>query len=330
MGKTKTSSRLKILLATLAAVVAFGMSAAGGINAYADDSGTAVTIGDGDSTQYNIPYCSYYKNGGVETLYTAGEIGMAGSIQSIAYNVVSGGPNQTTSVKFYMGHTTATSLNSTALAPDDGWTLVYSGAPNLGSETGWETITLDEPFEYDGESNLLVLMVRQSNSDTKVNYYCTSADGVVIYKQSDTDSATYADSASFMGSSAYSVVSSRPNTQFVIEEDAGEAAPVIKTTSLPSCNLGEAYSAAIKVKANPAATVTVTGLPAGLAFDAETLTISGTPTEAGTFPVTITATNGIEPDATATLSLAITTEAPAITTESLPNGKVGKIGRAHV
>ena len=132
---TRTSTRRGgvILAFALALLVALGVCVPFAQHAWADDE--TVTIGDGTSTQYNIPYCSYYKNGGVETLYMADEIGMAGSIQSIAYNVASGGPNQATSVKFYMGHTTATSLNSTALAPDDGWTLVYSGAPSLGSST---------------------------------------------------------------------------------------------------------------------------------------------------------------------------------------------------
>ncbi|MFA6127737.1 MAG: putative Ig domain-containing protein [Bacteroidales bacterium] len=46
-------------------------------------------------------------------------------------------------------------------------------------------------------------------------------------------------------------------------------------------------------------------LPSGLEFDSETLTLAGTPTEAGTFTVTVLATDAVEASASTTFSLKI-------------------------
>ncbi|MFR0557275.1 putative Ig domain-containing protein [Pseudoscardovia radai] len=93
-------------------------------------------------------------------------------------------------------------------------------------------------------------------------------------------------------------------------------AAAISTTALDSAVVGTEYTAQIAVTGTPAPTVTVTGLPAGLAFDNKTNTISGTPTTAGTSTVTVEATNGIGETATATLTLTVNATA-AITTTAL-------------
>jgi hypothetical protein len=76
----------------------------------------------------------------------------------------------------------------------------------------------------------------------------------------------------------------------------------------------------------PTAQLTETGaLPAGVTFVDNgdgTATLSGTPTAAGTFPITVTASNGVAPDATLSFTLNV---APAVSvaTTSLPDGQVG-------
>lgn len=52
-------------------------------------------------------------------------------------------------------------------------------------------------------------------------------------------------------------------------------------------------------------TVTVTGLPDGLAYDAKTGAITGTTVAAGTYDVVIVATNGVEPNAVRDLKLTV-------------------------
>lgn len=70
--------------------------------------------------------------------------------------------------------------------------------------------------------------------------------------------------------------------------------------------VGQAYSHAFTVTGDPAPTVSLAGaLPAGLDFDPDAATIAGTPTRAGTFPVTLTASNGSSPDAVLEVELVV-------------------------
>ncbi|MDK8175555.1 putative Ig domain-containing protein [Staphylococcus simulans] len=89
---------------------------------------------------------------------------------------------------------------------------------------------------------------------------------------------------------------------------AGAQAPTITPINAQT---GEAYTPitpiAVNVEGdlNPAPTVAVTGLPAGLSFDAATKQITGTPTAEGTFNVTVTATQEASEPATSTFNITV-------------------------
>ena len=73
---------------------------------------------------------------------------------------------------------------------------------------------------------------------------------------------------------------------------------------------------------SPTPVITESGaLPAGVTFTGGAL--SGTPTVTGTFPITLTATNGIESPATQSFTLTVISGGFQITTTSLPNAVVG-------
>lgn len=106
-------------------------------------------------------------------------------------------------------------------------------------------------------------------------------------------------------------------------------APDITTTSLPSGQVGVPYSAQVSVTGTQPISMSATGLPAGLSMDSFGL-IGGTPTGSGglggSYTVAVTATNAYGADA-ANLSLTIADEGiepPTITTEQLPDGRVGQ------
>ena len=124
----------------------------------------------GTQTDCYLPSYCYYNYSLTQQIYTDSEIGMAGSISSIAfYN--QGSYDRTRNLSIYMVHTTKTSFSGssdwiTVTAND----LVFSGSVTMPMG-GWTTIPLTNTFEYDGSSNLAVIVDDNTGSWESSTYY---------------------------------------------------------------------------------------------------------------------------------------------------------------
>ncbi|MFD4182664.1 pentapeptide repeat-containing protein [Rhodococcus sp. NPDC058514] len=91
---------------------------------------------------------------------------------------------------------------------------------------------------------------------------------------------------------------------FDVAVDPFGDAPTISGTP-PAGTVGAAYNFAFTVAGTPVPTVTTTDpLPAGLTLSAAGV-LAGTPTAEGSFPIAITASNGVVPDATTNVTIEI-------------------------
>lgn len=100
------------------------------------------------------------------------------------------------------------------------------------------------------------------------------------------------------------------------------AAPAITSGAFSAAEQLVPFSYTMTATGSPAPTLSMTGLPTGLSFDPATGIISGAPGVPGTFAVTMTASNGVAPDAVVTQNLNVTA-AIFITSPAPPNGTVG-------
>ena len=183
---------------------------------------TTITCGTGTSSSYNTPFNDYYKNSWNEAIYTQAEMSAAAgcNITKIAYQ--SDASNSTTltatTLKIYMGER-ATSDHSTT----SDWTgagslqLVYSGTNvTLGNVAAgsWQTFTLNTPFSYTGEGNLVVVVAKTTSTyNSSCVWRYSTVSGVnypVLYRQND----SYTDYAEHPGSNTGTQYSNRANTKF--------------------------------------------------------------------------------------------------------------------
>jgi len=112
-------------------------------------------VGTGTSPS-NYPFTTYWDDGRTDMLFTAAEItgvgGSASYIMKVGFNVITADPAPMNGFKVKLQNTTQTTLTGFVAS---GWTVCYDGVYTL-SGTGWQYITLQTPYFWNGTSNLLV------------------------------------------------------------------------------------------------------------------------------------------------------------------------------
>lgn len=145
-----------------------------------------VCIGTGTSTSNYVPANNYYNYSLTEQIYTAAEIGMAGQISSIEFYKASTITMEKNLV-IYMVSTTKDEFTSTSdWIPVTASDIVYSGTVTF-VDNAWTTIDLQTPFNYDGTSNLCIVVDNNTGdyeSNTAFRVF-TAAKNQALYYQSD-------------------------------------------------------------------------------------------------------------------------------------------------
>ena len=143
---------------------------------------------DGESYAY-LPTYSYWKYNFSQQIYTVSEIGQAGTITAIAFkNPTANSTSRNLDV--YLAHTSKTSFTS-----NNDWVAMNASSKAFSGNVeflanGWTTITLDTPFEYNGQNNLIVCVddntgsYISSSSSPNFNIYTTSTQ-TSIYAYND-------------------------------------------------------------------------------------------------------------------------------------------------
>ena len=165
-----------------------------------------VRIGTGTGTSNILPTNIYYKYGLSEQIYMAAELGSeAKTIESIDfYKTTNGTP--TCNLNIYMVLTTKERFSGYKdwVSVTDG-DLVFSGDVTFGANA-WTTITLDSPFEYDGESNVLLVIDNNTGSYGNTSSFYTFSidyyDRSLCYTNSD-DIDPKGDLSNYSGNKQY-------------------------------------------------------------------------------------------------------------------------------
>ena len=148
-----------------------------------------VPVGTGTTTTSStIVTKSGDKYGYGQTLYKASEIGHSGIISSIAYNLSASSANYEPNWIVYMGHTSETSL-STWIPLEE---LTQVATITTAFTTGWNTIDLTTPFDYNGTDNLVVAVANQTGSYSNSysnSFYYSAETGSFYYRGNDNDNA---------------------------------------------------------------------------------------------------------------------------------------------
>ena len=100
-----------------------------------------------------------------EQIYQASEIDKAGTIYSVAFCYLASNPI-TRTADIYLLHTNKTKFDyKTWIIPEES-DKVFSGDVTFDGNGTWTTITLQSPFAYNGQDNLLLVMYDHSTNST--------------------------------------------------------------------------------------------------------------------------------------------------------------------
>ena len=206
-GVTVSGSTVTYVLPNLTAETVYTAkvrSVCGGIDGESDWSNTVsfeptnkITIGEATSTSGYLPTNTNYEYSYTQQIYTVEELGTAGLIESIDFNMVSTS-NYTRNLDIYMVTT-----DKSGFANNSDWITVtdadkvFSGNVSFAAQA-WTTITLTNPFIYDGSQNVAIIVDDNSGvwSSRSFSTYTTNATQSHYAYQDDTNIAPSAPSAS--------------------------------------------------------------------------------------------------------------------------------------
>jgi len=143
--------------------------------------GQTVDIGNGDLLNQGLPFEPLARFSYSQQLYLADEIGQSGTITHLGfqYHVQSTGfLDANKNLKIYMGHSELSSLNNWVSMQD--MSEVFDGMLSLSDfdsglpGSGWLLVTLQTPFNYDAQSNLLVAVDENSElqGNSSDDFFC--------------------------------------------------------------------------------------------------------------------------------------------------------------
>ena len=126
-------------------------------------------VGYGTSTNDNLPTNTYCRFTMSQQIYTADELGTEATFESIDFFNTSS--ERTRTLDIYM-----VSTDLSQFASNYDWVIptasdrVFRGEVNF-AENGWTTITLNNAFEYDGESNVVLIIDDNTGSYSSSAYF---------------------------------------------------------------------------------------------------------------------------------------------------------------
>jgi len=176
------------------------------------------------------------------------------------------------------------------------YTVTYADANFSSSTLATGNITLNKTLTANG-----TVAVSPSGNPRTVTISSITGDGTLgISIAAGTATDTAGGTAPAAG----------PSTTFNVDNTA----PVISSNLTAGATYGSAFSYTITATGTPSS-FNATGLPTGLTFSGAT--ISGTPTQTGSFPVTISANDGVGNTVSATLTLNVNKATATVTLGSL-------------
>ncbi|WP_417294787.1 S-layer homology domain-containing protein [Ellagibacter isourolithinifaciens] len=149
-----------------------------------------VEISEGMASDSNVPFATQAYYSLSEQLYTADEIrengGSAGTINSMAFHISKNGALKGDSRIYYIGSTSKTELRQGDVISD---VRSVKGRIIGCDADGWQTITFGEPYQWDGESNLVVAVYVSCppyyvQRNSTLEYYGSYIDDMCVYSDS--------------------------------------------------------------------------------------------------------------------------------------------------
>ena len=183
-----------------------------------------ITIGTGTGTQ-TYPLDRFYNYSAHEAIYLASEIGIAGTIKSLAYYKAQGEDiNPIESVSIYLKHTQSTNLSSGDYNLN-GYSLVYNGPFPNNASSGWMEVNLNQMFLYNGADNLSILCLKGYQQwINNYPYWTYTSSASPRARQNHSDSAAPTN---------LSATNNLPNIRFKIFVDSSVILPPTALTATP-------------------------------------------------------------------------------------------------